>query len=172
MNKQVITRQHIQRELLKKFKKVKPLYIFLTILTALAIPAHILLAIEYAKTGSLSGDRLFSATVFLFAGPVIILFFVILLLDFYYIDLYKAKKGKFRIVEEILYEKKKERIQYYRRSQEENSLYFRFTRVAVEDDVYAYSHIGDRFYIVVLRWKRGPRLVYHTHYYEIDQGQH
>ena len=43
--------------------------------------------------------------------------------------------------------------------------------MAVEDKVYSYSNVGDKFYIVVLesklKSKNTPRLVYHSNYYEI-----
>lgn len=61
-------------------------------------------------------------------------------------------------------------IRYYRRTAQENSLYFRCGRVAVEDDVYSYSTVGDCFYVIVLRSKKAPLLVYHSKYYEITDN--
>ena len=172
MKKQLITKNDIRRDLLAKINKAKKLSIFLTIIIAVAIPAYILFIINYANITAeytdyhLAGRGLHPA-LGLFITPIVILFFVIFLLDFYYIDLFKAKKGKFSIIEEKVYQKKKEQISYYRHSEKENSLYFRCGRVSVENQVYSQSNIGDNFYVVVLRTKKAPKLVYHTKYYEI-----
>ena len=172
MKKQLITQNDIRRDLLSKINKAKKLSIFLTIIIAVAIPAYILFIINYANImveytdHHLAGRGLHPA-LGLFIIPIVILFFVIFLLDFYYIDLFKAKKGKFSIIEEKVYQKKKELIFYYRHSEKENSLYFRCGRVSVENQVYSQSNIGDNFYVVVLRTKKAPKLVYHTKYYEI-----
>ena len=173
MKKQVLTKQDIQRELLIKINKSKPLVVFLTVLTAVSILAYIMFVINYTdimieyQTGHTGRGY---PPLGLFLGPIVILFFTVFLLNFYYIDLYKAKKGKFTVLEEKLYERKKEMIRYYRRSAQENSLYFRSGRVAVEDDVYSYSTVGDRFYVIVLRSKKAPLLVYHAKYYEINDN--
>ena len=171
MKKQLITKSDIRRDLLAKINKAKKLSIFLTIIIAVAIPAYISFIINYANitaeyTDHLAGRGLHPA-LGLFITPIVILFFVIFLLDFYYIDLFKAKKGKFSIIEEKVYQQKKEQISYYRHSENENSLYFRCGRVSVENQVYSQSNIGDNFYVVVLRTKQAPKLVYHTKYYEI-----
>ncbi|MBQ7968303.1 MAG: hypothetical protein IJ292_00580 [Clostridia bacterium] len=111
MKKQVLTTHDIQRELLIKINKSKSLVVFLTVLTAVLIPAYIMFVINYTDimieyhTGHLSGRGYL--TLGLFLGPIVILFFTVFLLNYYYIDLYKAKKGKFIISEEKLYERKK-----------------------------------------------------------------
>ena len=170
VKKQVLTKQDIQRELLIKINKSKPLVVFFTVFTAISIPTYIGFVINYSdimieyRTGVLAGRG--HPTFGLFLVPIAILFLTVFLLNYYYIDLYKAKKGKFIIFEEKLYDRKRELIRYYRRTTQENSLYFRFGRVAVEDDVYSYSTVGDRFYVVRLRARKTPILVYHTKYYE------
>ena len=172
MKKQLLTKQDIQRELLIKINKSKPLVVFLTVLTSILIPAYIVFVINYSdimiesRTGHLAGRGYPPWGLFL--GPIVILFFTVFLLNYYYIDLYKAKKGKFIIFEEKLYDRKRELIRHYRRTAQENSLYFRCGRVAVEDNVYSYSAVGDRFYVVRLRARKTPILVYHTKYYEIS----
>ena len=172
VKKQVLTKQDIQRELLIKINKSKPLVVFLTALTAISILAYIVFVINYSdimieyRTGHLAGSGY--PPIGLFLGPTVILFFTVFLLNYYYIDLYRAKKGKFIISEEKLYDRKRELIRYYRRTAQENSLYFRCGRVAVEDNVYSYSTVGDRFYVVRLRARKTPILVYHTKYYEIS----
>jgi len=174
MKKQVLTKQNVQRELLIKINKSKPLVVFLTVLTAASMFAYIMFVINYTnimneyQIGHHAGGGylLFG----LFLGPIVILFFIVFLLNYYYIDLYKVKKVKFIILEEKLYERKKELICYYRRTAQENSLYFRSGRVGVEDDVYAYSTVGDCFYVIVLKAKKTPLLVYHAKYYEINDN--
>ena len=174
MEKQVITKQDIQRELLIKINKSKPLVLFLTVLTAISIPIYIGFVIDYSdimieyRTGHLAGSGY--PPLGLFLGPIAILFLTVFLLNYYYIDLYKAKKGKFIVFEEKLYDRKRELIRYYRRTAQENSLYFRSGRVAVDDDVYSYSTVGDHFYVVRLRARKTPLLAYHTKYYEISDN--
>ena len=170
--KKILSKSDIQHELLVKINKAKPLVVFLTIFTVISIISYIGLAINYTdimieyRTERLAGRGY--PPFGLFIGPIGILFFIIFLLNFYYIDLYRVKKGKFKVIEEKLYQKEEEWRQYYKHSQQENSLYFRCGRVAVEDDVYSYSSIGDRFYVVILGAKKVPHLVYHTKHYEID----
>lgn len=172
LKKQVLAKQDIQRELLIKINKSKTLVVFLTVLTAISIPAYIVFAINYSdimieyRTGHLAGSGY--PPIGLFLGPTVILFLTGFLLNYYYIDLYRTKKGKFIISEEKLYDRKRELIRYYYRTAQENSLYFRCGRVAVEDNVYSYSTVGDRFYVVRLRARKTPILVYHTKYYEIS----
>ena len=172
MKKQVLTKQDIQRALLIQINRKKPFAVFLTVLTVAFIPAYIMLVINHTdmmrayQTGSLAGSGY--PLLGLFIGPIVILFFTVFLLNYYYIDLYKAKKGKFIIFEEKLYDRKRELIRYYRRAEQENSLYFRCGRVAVEDNVYSCSAVGDRFYVVILRARKAPLLAYHTKYCEIS----
>lgn len=174
VKKQVITKQDIQRKLLIKINKSKPLVVFLTALTAISILAYIVFVINYSdimieyRTGHLAGSGY--PPLGLFLGPIAILFLTVFLLNYYYIDLYRAKKGKFIISEEKLYDRKRELIRYYRRTAQENSLYFRSGRVAVEDDVYSSATVGDRFYVVKLRARKTPLLVYHSKYYEISDN--
>ena len=175
VKKQLITKDDIRRDLLAKINEAKKLSIVLTIITAVAIPAYILYVINYADimveyTGGHLAGRAFHPALGLFISPIFILFFIVFLLDFYYIDLLKATKGKFLITEEKVYQQKKEQISYYRRSKKENSLYFRCGRVSVENQVYSQSNIGDNFYVIVLRTKKTPKLVYHTKYYEIVES--
>lgn len=171
--KKILSKSDIQRELLIKINKSKPLVVFFIVFTAVLIPAYIMFVINFTdimieyQTGHLAGRGY--PPLELILVPIVILFFTVFLLYHYYI-LFKAKKGKFIISEEKLYERKKEMIRYYRRSAQENSLYFRSGRVAVDDDVYSYSTVGDRFYVVRLRARNTPILVYHTKYYEITDN--
>ena len=174
MKKKLITKRDICRDLLVKINKAKKLSVFLTVFTVAAIASYILFVVNYADimvkyTEGHLAVRGFHPAVGLFIGPILILFFVVFLLDFYYIDLLKAAKGKFAVTEEKLYQQKKEQISCYRYSEKENALYFRRGRVSVEEQVYSQSGIGDNFYVVVLRTKKAPRLAYHTKYYEIEE---
>ena len=172
--KQTLTRQDIQRDLLTKINKRKPVSVFATSVILLGLPAYVFLVINYKEI--LASDSWgyvrysLPPAVALFVMPFLFLILIVYFLNFYYIDLYKAKKGEFIIVEEELYQRKKETIHYYRRWVQENSLYFRSGRVAVEDRAYSYSTVGDRFYVVVLRPGKLPLLAYHTKYYELKDN--
>ena len=96
------------------------------------------------------------------------MFFIVFLLNYYYINLYGAKKGKFTVLDEKLCRKNKELRHYYRRFKNENALYFRSGRVAVEEDVFKYSEVDDKFYVVLLSSKKAPFLVYNKKYFEIN----
>ena len=177
MKKQTLTKQDIQKELLAKLSKLKGLAIFLNVTIIIGIilyPIHLMhylngTPFDYTK-GLKSPDLTPAAAMVVM--PLIIMFFIITVCSLYYNDLYKIKKGKFEIIEDKIYQKKIEWRHYYHNSQKENSLYFRCGRVAVEDTVYSYSNIEDKFYIVRLqsnlKSKKNPRLAYHTKYYEIN----
>lgn len=172
MKKQLITKDDIRRDLLAKINKAKKLSIFLTIITAVSIPAYTWCIINY-------DDIMFEYTYHHLAGrglhpafgllvtPIVILFLTVFLLDFYYVDLFRTMTGRFLILEEKVYQQKREHISYYRRFEKENALYFRCGRVSVEDQVYSQSNVGDTFYVIVLRTQKAPKLVYNTKYYEI-----
>ncbi|MBR2908101.1 MAG: hypothetical protein IKC26_08710 [Clostridia bacterium] len=176
MKKQAITKQDIQKELLTKLNKRKVISIFLTVIAIIGIILYPIHLINYLNgtpfdyTGGFRSPDL-TPTAAMFVLPLYIIFFVIIVLYLYYIDLYKIKKGKFEVIEDTVFQKDKEWRNYYRNSRKESSLYFRCGRVAVEDKVYSYSNVGDKFYIVILKSKlkskNNPRLAYHTNYYEI-----
>ena len=180
MKKQILTKQDIQKELLVKLNKLKGVSIFLTIIIIVGIVLYPIHLIQYLNdapfdyTGGMKSPDL-TATVAVFVMPLLILFFIVIVFYIYYIDLYKIKKGKFEIMEDKICHKKKEWRHYYRNSQKESSLYFGCGRIAVEDNVYSYSDVEDKFYIVMLtsnlKSKKKPRLAYHTKYYEIDMSQ-
>ena len=177
MNKQTLTKQDIQKELLAKLKKRKGIAIFLTAIVIIGIilyPIHLLNYLNgtpFDYTGGVRSPDI-TPTVAMFVIPLLIIFFVLTAFYFYYADLYKIKKGKFEIIEDKLCQKDKEWRHYYRNSQKENSLYFRCGRVVVEDDVYSYSNIGDKFYIVISKSKSKtkPQLAYYAKYYEINDN--
>ena len=176
MKKQAITKQDIQKELIAKLNKRKSISIFLTAIVIIGIILYPIHLINYLNdtpfdyTGRVRSPDL-TPTAAMFVIPLLIISFVVIVFYLYYIDLYKIKKEKFEVIEDTLCQKDKKWRHYYRNTQKENSLYFRCGRVAVEDKVYSYSNVGDKFYIVVLesklKSKNTPRLVYHTNYYEI-----
>ena len=176
MKKQAITKQDIQKELIAKLNKRKSISIFLTAIVIIGIILYPIHLINYLNdtpfdyTGRIRSPDL-TPTAAMFVIPFLIISFVVIVFYLYYIDLYKIKKEKFEVIEDTLCQKDKKWRHYYRNTQKENSLYFRCGRVAVEDKVYSYSNVGDKFYIVVLesklKSKNTPRLVYHSNYYEI-----
>ena len=176
MQKQTLTKQDIQKELLTKLNKRKGIAIFLTAIIIIGMVLYPIHLINYLNntpfdyTGGVRSPDL-TPTAAMFVIPLLIIFLLLPFFYLYYIDLYKIKKEKFEIIVDTLCQKDEEWQHYYRNSQKENSLYFRCGRVAVEDDVYSYSNVNDKFYLVILRSKlkskSNPRLAYHTKYYEI-----
>ncbi len=180
MKKQTLTKQNIQNDLLKKLNKQKPIAIILTVITVIGLILYPLHLINYLNgtpfeyNGGVKNPPI-SPTAAMFVIPIVLLFFILLVVFIYYADLYKIKTGKFIITEEKLYSKEKETIMTYGKfgkSIDENALYFPRFRIAVDKEVYSYSKAGDRFYAVTLKSKcfpkRGPDLVYPTKYYEIE----
>lgn len=176
MKKQAITKQDIQKELIAKLNKRKSISVFFTAIVIIGIILYPIHLINYLNdtpfdyTGGVRSPDLIS-TAAMFVIPFLIISFIVIVFYLYYIDLYKIKKERFEVIEDTLCQKDKEWRHYYRNTQKENSLYFRCGRVAVEDEVYSYSNVGDTFYIVILKSKlkskRNPRLAYHTKYYEL-----
>ena len=173
MKKQMLTKQNIQRELLTKLNKRKMVAIWLTTISFVSIILYVIYVITYTNGIALKNDRssFLSPFIAIPIGTFIILFFVVFLVRYYYLDLYKIKTGKIEITEEQLYQKAIEYVSYYHRSEKENALYFRHGRIAVNETVYVYSNIGDSFYIVSLKSKKAPDLIYHTKYHEIKKSQ-
>ena len=177
MKKQAITKQDIQKELIAKLNKRKGIAIFLTAIVIIGIILYPIHLLNYLKgtpfdyTGGVRSPDI-TPTIAMFVIPLLIIFFVITVFCFYFADLYKIKKEKFEIIEDKLCQKDKKWRHYYKNSQKEISLYFRCGRVVVEDDVYSYSNIGDKFYIVILKSKSKtkPQLAYHAKYYEINDN--
>ena len=172
MKKQTLTRQEIQKELLAKLNKSKTLSIYLTVIIIIAIIFYSTHLINYLNdtpfdyTGGFKSPDLTPAVATV-VMPILILFFIAVVLHIYYIDLYNIKKGNFRITEEKLCQKEVELRRYYRHTEKENSLYFRLGRAAVEKEVYSSATIGDTFYVVILKSKRNPQLAYPAKFYEI-----
>ena len=177
MQKQTLTKQDIQKELLTKLNKRKGIAIFLTAIIIIGMvlyPIHLINYLNNIPFDYTDGVRSpdLTPTAAMFIIPLLIIFFVITVFYLYYADLYKIKTGKFEIIEDTLCQKAEEWRRYYRNSQKENSLYFRCGRVAVEDEAYSYSNAGDKFYIVILKSKSKtkPQLAYHAKYYEINDN--
>ena len=110
----------------------------------------------------------FSSTAVMIIGPVIILLIAGFLICYYYLKFFEIKSGSFSISKEKLSQKEQEEKRYYRHTEQENALYFRSGRIAVNDKVYSYSKVDDFFYLVKLKSSKKPFLVYHTCFYEID----
>ena len=173
MKKQTLTKQDIQKDLLAKLNRSKNLSVFLTVIIIVGIilyPVHLLYYLNgtpFDYTGGFKSPDLAPAAAMVLM-PILILFFIAIVLYIYYIDLYNIKKGNFRITEEKLCQKEVELRRYYRHTEKENSLYFRLGRVAVKKEVYSFADIGDTFYVVILKSKRTPQLAYNARFYEIN----
>lgn len=174
MKKKILTEQDIQNDLLFQINKAKKLSVFLSVILAITVFFYISFVTNYADimsqymNGNLRG-KCFHPVWGLLIGPAVIILFLVFLLNYYYIDLYQAKKGKFTIVKEAVSNKQKEQTTYYKHTEKENLLYFPCGKISVEKEVYSYTQTGDFFFIVILRNKKAPSLVYPTKYYDIAQ---
>ena len=111
-----------------------------------------------------------SSTAVMIIAPFIILFLSGFLFCYYYSKLYEIKKRKFRIIEEKLSTKDCETKNYYRRAEKENTLYFRYGRIAVDEKIYSSSNIGDSFYLIILKSSKVPSAAYPAKFYEINDA--
>lgn len=169
MEKKIINTKDIQRELLLKLNKKKTAALYFTAFLCVSFLGYIWYAVNYFN-GIYLKPRHFS-----FVSPsavMIIAFIIILILTYfllkvYYLDLYKIKKEKFNITTEKLLKKEKELKTYYRKTVNENALYFSCGRIAVENEVYSSSCIGDGFYVVRFRSSKNPASIYNAKLYEI-----
>lgn len=157
VKKQILTKQEIQKQLLKEINKSKPLWIFLTVFTSLSIVASPFLFTQ--------DDGLFWGIAF----PLLTLFLLIISLRYYWIDLLDAKKGKFRVFKEPLCEKKQEWwYPRYGKPVLKNWLYFRCGILDASEELYANAKVGDVFYVVVLNTRRSVRLAFQRDLYDIQ----
>ena len=156
MKKQILTKQEIQKQLLKDINKSRPLWIFLTVFTSLSI-----VACPFVFT---QDDGLFWGIAF----PLLTLFLLIISLRYYWIDLLDAKKGKFRVFKEPLCEKKQEWWHLKLRSILKNWLYFRCGILDAPEELYANAEVGEAFYVVVLNTRRSVRLAFQRDLYDIQ----
>ena len=159
MKKQILTKQEIQKQLLKEINKSRPLWIFLTVFTSLSIVAYLF---------SFTQDDGFSLF-WVIAFPLLILFLLIISLRYYWIDLLDAKKGKFRVFKEPLCEKKQEWwYPRYGKPVLKNWLYFRCGILDAPEELYANAKVGDVFYVVVLNTRGSVRLAFQRDLYDIQ----
>ena len=158
MKKQAITKQDIQRDLLALLNKRKAVTVWLTFFLSISILFYIMYAVLYANGVYLPPRHLtfVSPTAVMIIAPVIILFIFGFLLCYYYLKFFAIKTGRFSVSKEKLYQKGQELKSYYRRTEQENALYFRSGRIAVNDKVYSYSKVDDSFYIVILKFSKTP----------------
>jgi len=156
VKKQILTKQEIQKQLLKDINKSRPFWIFLTVFTSLSI-----VACPFSFT---QDDGLFWGIAF----PLLTLFLLIISLRYYWTDLLDAKKGKFRVFKEPLCEKKQEWWYLNLRSILKNWLYFRCGILDAPEELYANAKVGDVFYVVVLNTRRSVRLAFQRDLYDIQ----
>ena len=170
MKKQVITKQDIQSDLLALLNKRKSVAVWLTFFLSISISFYVMSAALYVKGVYLPPGLLtfISPVAVMIFTPVIILFILWFLIYYYYLKLFDIKSGRFIIIKEKLSQKDQELKRYYRRMEQENVLYFRSGRIAVNDNVYSYSKADDCFYLVKLKSSKTPFFAYHTNFYEIN----
>ena len=170
MKKQTITKQDIQCDLLIALNKRKAVTVWLTIFWGISILFYITYSILYVKGIHLSPHHLtfVSPTAVMIIAPSLLLLIFGFLTCYYYLKFFEIKRGRFSISKEKLSQKGKELKRYYRSTEQENILYFRSGRIAVDDKVYSSSKVEDYFYIVKLKSSETPFLVYHTFFYETD----
>ena len=170
MKKQTTNKQDIQRDLFALLNKRKVVTVWLTFFLSISILLYIIYAVLYANGVYLPPRHLTfaSPTAAMIIAPVIILFIFGFLLCYYYLKFFAIKIGRFSVSKEKLYQKGQELKSYYRRTEQENALYFRSGRIAVNDKIYSYSKVGDSFYLVKLKSSKTPFSAYHTNFYEIN----
>ncbi len=162
--RQKITHRDVQKDLLKKMNAYKSEMIFFTGLVVLMVVALAGAWLRFDQWRRMDWKTV-AAVLLIPCGIAVFSYFVI---RFYYLKLYRIKKGRFDVTKEELCDKKREWVRHHRNfSREENMLYFRGGRIPVEDEVFANACKGDEFYVVMLRGERCPFLVYHAKYYEI-----
>ena len=172
MKKQTIIRQDIQRDLFTLLTKRKVVTVWLTFFLGISFLLYVVYAVLYVKGVYLSPRHLtfVSPTAVMIIAPSLLLLISGFLTCYYYLKFFEIKRGRFSISKERLSQKGHELKRYYRHTEQENVLYFRSGRIAVDDKVYSYSKVDDCFYIVKLKSSKTPFLVYHTFFYEIDCG--
>ena len=170
MKKQILTKQDIQRDLLALLNKRKVVTAWLTFCLNISIFFYIVYAVLYASGVYLPPRHLsfVSPTAVMIIVPFVILFFAGFLFFYYYSKLYEIKKGKFRIIQEKLFQKEREIKSYYHHVEKENALYFRYGRIAVDEKIYLSSNIGDSFYLIILKSSKVPLVIYPMKSYEIN----
>lgn len=175
MKRQTLTKEDIKKDLLLQFQTGKKYFIALSVIALVLIPFCIWFLFNFSDLMDNYPDpydgHIYHHPIFgLFICPVLIVLLLWVLFNVF-IDWYRIKKGKFTVIQDSLYTHKKEVIDYYKLSRQENSLYFRQGRIAVKKDVYDYTKDGDKFYIVIVRNRKAPYLVYHTKYYDFVDEQ-
>ena len=155
MEKQFLTMDDIACDLGERLRKKRPAALWLTAFLSVALFAffYSIASINSVKT---DGNPVVAVLIFL-------TFFLLLgafLLDWFYIDLYNIKNRKFSIKKEKLLQKRIENVRYYRHTEKENLLYFHSGRIAVDAKVYNSSALGDWFYIIRTRHRRGLLVAY------------
>lgn len=169
MKKQILTRQDVQKHMLKKLNTT----LWPTVMSLILTVVLIIFSIGFWCGKSIENDlnnNAFAVNMFLI--PIL----EIVLIGFcsvYFVNLYKIKRGKFAVISDTLYCKRNEIVFVGKyNSRLENVVYFTCGRLAVSKEVCEYSEEGDDFYVVTLYSKilsrHIPWLAYHTKYYVIN----
>lgn len=169
MKKQILSRQDVQKHMLKKLNTT----LWPTVISLILAVVLIIISICFWSGKSVDNDTYNNdLAVNMFVVPIM----VIILLCFssvYFVNLYKIKRGKFAVISDTLDCKRNEIVFAGKHhSKLENVIYFTCGRLAVSKEVCEYSEEGDDFYVVTLYSKilsrHIPWLAYHTKYYVIN----
>ena len=172
MKKQTITKQDIQRDLFVLLNQRKAVTIWLTFFLGISFLLYVVYAVLYVKGVYLPPRHLtfVSPTEVMVIVPFIILFLAGFLTCYYYMKFFEIKSGRFSISKERLSQKAHELKRYYRHTEQQNALYFRSGRIAVNDKIYSCSKVDDSFYLIMLKSSKMPFLAYHANFYEINDA--
>lgn len=175
MERSFLTYQSIQKDLGAKINRKRSLAVFLTVFTLIGIFGVVWAALnpDVFVSQSFQNSRgefgFLFPTIRLVFGGTILLLFVIFLWRYYYADLWKAKTGRFFVVEERLLEKRKGLFNYYRNHPEEYYLCFPCGAVWVEKVEFSFCSEGERFYVVCLNGSSKLRLAYSAERYALHE---
>lgn len=169
MEKQILTRQDIQKALTEKIHKKRSAALLVTAVDVLAAVC-LLLYLPVLLTGNrlhtYGGLHIHPAAILILC-PAVITLFTLFVLKYYYIDLFRIKNGKFYFTKEKLITKEKKEISFYRRTETQNLLHFEKAFVAVDKSVYGDAQAGDVFY-TVYTGKKDLQLVFNTKIYVFE----
>lgn len=174
MKRKLLTRKDIQKDLLAKLNKAKVLVIFFSIIIIFLVILYSIHLINYINGTPFENNHSYrfpsmSESASIFFIPLVIIFFIGIVVNNYFIDLYKIKKGKFTVTEMILWDKETEWVHGYHSFTKENRLHFPYITVVTDEDTYKHARKGERFYVVSIKqkWKQKRNsLAYSTKIYE------
>ena len=155
-------------DLILKLNKRKGAATYVTVILCVSAALCVWFAVLFACGNAAQLEAIYESPIMsLIICIFVMMFFAIFLFRYYYYPLYIIKTSKFMIIEGELRKKEKALVSYYRRTERENLLHFECGRIAVENEVYSDSDLGDAFYLVLLT-PDVPFFVYNRKPYTID----